>query len=445
MTQSPASATDTHIPLERYRLPNGLNVILHADAALPQVVVNLWYNVGSKDESPGRSGFAHLFEHLMFMGSARVPTGGFDQLLEAQGGFNNAWTSEDATDYYEIGPSHLLETMLWLEAERMESLGRAMTQEKLDLQRDVVRNERRQSYEDQPYGGAWLAMGAVLYPPDHPYHHPVIGSHEDIIAATLTDVRGFFDRWYQPDNASLVVAGDFDAAAARDAIARWFGALPPAGVRHAPAPVQPDLPQVTLTELTDKVQVPQTLILWHSPAAFAPGDAELDLLSTVLSHGRSSRLYRRLVYDEGRAMEVESSQMSQRLGSVFSIMVRPTEKATIEELEEAVFEELERLAEHGPTPDELDRARNQEELSMLRRLESLQGRALALNRYQAALGEPDGASQDLARYRGATVEGLRQAAATLTRARAAILRVRPEVAAPDAEAGADDADAGEMA
>ena len=441
MPQPDVSPPDTHIALERYRLPNGLNVILHADDALPQVVVNLWYNVGSKDESPGRSGFAHLFEHLMFMGSARVPTGGFDQLLEAQGGFNNAWTSEDATDYYEIGPSHLLETMLWLEAERMESLGRAMTQEKLDLQRDVVRNERRQSYEDQPYGGAWLAIGGALYPPDHPYHHPVIGSHEDIIAATLDDVRGFFDRWYQPDNASLVVAGDFEPTAAREAIARWFGALPAAGVTHAPPAAQPDLPQVPLVELTDSVQVAQTMLIWHSPPAFADGDAELDLLSTVLSQGRSSRLYRRLVYDEGRAMEVEASQMSQRLGSLFLITARPTEKATIEELEEAIFEELERLAERGPTADELDRARNQEELSMLRSLESLQGRALALNRYQASLGEPDGAARDLARYRGATVEGLRQAAARLTRARAAILRVRPDPNA--ATEAATEADASE--
>lgn len=412
------------IPHERYKLDNGLDVIFHRDASLPQVVVNLWYRVGSRDETPGRSGFAHLFEHLMFMGTDRVPTGTFDQMLESHGGWNNAWTSEDATDYYDVGPSNLLPLMLWLEADRMAGLGRAMTAEKLDLQREVVRNERRQHYEDEPYGGAWLALPGALYPDDHPYAHPVIGSHEDLEAATVDDVKDFFATWYAPDNASLVVAGDFDPELARDHIQRWFGPIPRARPPQRAGPRRLVCPSEPLVELRDQVQIPQTLLCWHAPSCFSPEDAELDLLAAILSTGRSSRLYRRLVY-QGLAIEVQTHQMSQDLCSLFFVLAQPAEGHTLEEIEDVIHEEIARVAAEGPTEDELDRARNQYEMRFLKQLESLQARASSLNRYWNALGEPDSLAWDLGRYDAASVAGIAEAAGKLSRDRSATLRVRP--------------------
>ncbi|MDP6933206.1 MAG: pitrilysin family protein, partial [Myxococcota bacterium] len=230
----PARAIE--IPHERYQLDNGMQVILHEDHSLPQVVVNLWYQVGSRDEEPGRSGFAHLFEHLMFMGTDRVPESQFDQTMEAHGGWNNAWTSEDATDYYDVGPANLLETLIWLEADRLDGLAKAMTQQKLDLQRDVVRNELRQSVEDSPYGEVWQVLPTTMFPSGHPYAHPVIGSHEDLEAATLEDVVSFFHTWYVPNNASLVIAGDFDPASARETVQRLFGHLEAGELPRRPTP-----------------------------------------------------------------------------------------------------------------------------------------------------------------------------------------------------------------
>lgn len=420
-----APARALEIAHEHYQLDNGLHVILHPDPALPVVVVNLWYGVGSKDEAQGRSGFAHLFEHLMFMGTERAPGGEFDRLMEAHGGWNNAWTSEDATDYFDVGPSNLLETLLWLEADRMDGLARAMTQEKLDLQRDVVRNERRQSYEDEPYGDLWLHLGELMYPAGHPYQQPIIGSHADLEAATVADVTAFFQTWYVPNNASLVVAGDFDPAAIKPTIAAMFGGIP-AG--KLPARVQPgpvDRPVTAAAEYKDQVQVPMTALVWHSAPAFQPGDAEADLLASVLGGGRSSRLYQRLVHEQGLAVEIDVHQYSQMLGSVFVITAKPAEGHTLKEIEVAVDRELSRLAADGPTPEELERARNQYEMDFLGNLESLQARASALNRYRYMLGDPGGMQRDLDRYRQATAEDVRQAAARLTPDRRAVVHVVP--------------------
>ena len=413
------------IPHEHYRLDNGLDVILLHDPSLPQVVVNLWVDVGSKNEVEGRTGFAHLFEHLMFMGTDRVPGSGFDDAMEAHGGWNNAWTSEDATDYYEVGPSNLLETLLWLEADRLASLGTDMTQQKLDLQRDVVRNERRQSYENAPYGKLWLELPEAMYAADHPYGHPVIGSHEDILAAGVPDVREFFSTWYVPNNASLVVAGDFDPGTVQGTIQRLFGHLQ---ARDVPtmADVPPcDGPARKRVEVPDKVQVPLGVLAWHSPATLAEGDAELDLAASILAGGRASRLYRRLV-DGGLALEVDASQLSQRLTSLFLIDFKPCDGVSLDTLEAAVFEELVALAHEGPTDAELERVRNQYEVRFLHQLESLHSRASALNRYNTLLGQPDFLEQDLARYRQATTEGVRYAASLLTAERACSLRVVPE-------------------
>lgn len=419
----PAQAID--IPHEQFQLNNGLNVILHEDHSLPQVVVNLWYGVGSKDEEMGRSGFAHLFEHLMFMGTVHLPGSGFDERMEAHGGWNNAWTSEDATDYYEAGPSNLLETFLWMESDRMRDLARAMTQEKLDLQRDVVRNERRQSVEDTPYGVIWEAMSPALYPANHPYGHTVIGTHEDLQAATVDDVVRFFNTWYVPNNASLVIAGDFEAEQAKAWVERYFGGLKRVELPVRNTPEALDKPQQAVVETTDNVQIPLTLIAWHTPAALKDGDATFDVLASILGEGRSSRLYEDLVTNSGAALEAGAWQYSQMLGSVFAVTGKPTEGTALEDLEEALQAHIERLANDGPTTAELDRVRNQLEASFVGDLEGLQARASALNRYNYLSGTPDFVNQDLARYSAVSADDVKAAAAKLTRDRRCILRVRP--------------------
>jgi predicted Zn-dependent peptidase len=419
------------IPYESYMLDNGMNVILMEDHSLPQVTLNIWYGVGSRNEADGRTGFAHLFEHLMFMGTTRLPDSGFDDLMESHGGWNNAWTSEDWTDYYSVGPSNLLTTLLWMDADRMEGLDAAMTQEKLDLQREVVRNERRQSVEDAPYGVLWLEMNEALYPEGHPYAHSVIGSHEDLQAATLQDVVDFFGTWYVPNNASLVVAGDFSPAEIKPVIQQTFGSLEPGELPDVPVPAAVDVPTKPMMELTDQVTIPMTTLMWHSPAALQPGDAEHDLLAAILAGGRSSRLYQRMVHTDEAALEVDAYQFSQLYSSIFMIQALPTEGNTIEDLETVILEELAKLAADGPTPEELERVVNQYEVGFLESLESLSGRASALNRYYWLTGTPDYIATDLARYTNATADAIQAVAAELTLDRAAVMRVRPEAAAEE--------------
>ena len=419
----PAHAID--IPHEQFQLDNGLNVILHEDHSLPQVVVNLWYGVGSKDEELGRSGFAHLFEHLMFMGTVHLPESGFDERMESYGGWNNAWTSEDATDYYEAGPSNLLETFLWMESDRMRDLGRAMTQEKLDLQRDVVRNERRQSVEDTPYGIIWEAMSPAMYPAQHPYGHTVIGTHEDLQAATVNDVVRFFDTWYVPNNASLVIAGDFNSDQARVWVQQYFGDLKQSDLPERTKPSLLDGPQQAVVETTDNVQIPLTVLAWHSPAALQEGDAAYDVVASILGTGRSSRLYEDLINKQSAAIEVSAMQYSQLLGSVFLVTGKPTEETTVEDLEESMQAHIDRLASEGPTDEELQRVQNQLEASFVGDIEALDQRASALNRYHYLAGTPDFVNQDLERYRHITAEDVQSAAATLNRERRCVLRVRP--------------------
>lgn len=419
------------IPFERYELDNGLQVILHVDHSLPQVVVDIWYQVGSKDEAPGRSGFAHLFEHLMFMGTDRLPGSGFDQVMEAYGGSNNAWTMEDATNYYEVGPPNLLPTFLWMEADRMDALGKAMTQEKVDLQRDVVRNERRQSYEDEPYGVGWLEVPTALYPAGHPYAHTVIGSHEDLQAASLQDVKDFFATWYVPNNASLVVAGDFDPAAIKPIIAQYFGQIPARPLPQRVAAAQLTAPQKARVEVTDQVQFPQVNVLWHSPGAYQAGDAEMRLLSTLLGGGESSRLYRALVVT-GLAQDVTVMQMPTQLGSAFLVEATAMEGVTTDKLEEVIHAEIAKVAAGGPTPDEMQRLKNEFEYAFLAGLEPLLGRAVQLNEYDAYTGSPDYLAKDLARYRDVTAEGLAKAASTwLGRSAASTILIRPEAPAKE--------------
>lgn len=384
---------------ETYLLANGLRVILHEDHALPTATVNLWYYVGAKDEPPGRSGFAHLFEHLMFMGTERVPGNQFDILMESAGGSNNASTSFDRTNYFDSGPSSLLPTLLWLEADRMEAFGKAMTQQKLDLQRDVVRNERRQSYEIAPYGTAELATWENMFPRGHPYRLGVIGSHEDIQAATVQDVKDFFTRFYVPNNASLVVAGDFDPAEIKPLIERLFGSIPRGedpSRNVVPPVVLPAPRRITVTD--GNVELPRISFVWHSPAFFAPGDAEMDVLASVLSAGRDSRLYRRLVHEQQTAVAVSAYQQSMALGSLFQIEVTAAPGTDLDALEASARQVLAGLLEEGPKAEELFRTRNRILSQRLTSLQALSERADSLNEYQFWFGQPDGLQRDLARY-----------------------------------------------
>ena len=286
-----------NIPYTRHTLDNGLDVLIHEDHGCPIVAVNLWYHVGSKNEKPGRTGFAHLFEHLMFEGSQHYDKGYFHPLQEA-GALLNGSTNADRTNYWEVVPRNALELALWMESDRMGYLLPALTDAKFENQREVVLNERRQNYENRPYGFASMAVVEALYPPDHPYHWMTIGGADDIRAARLDDVRAFFQTYYRPRNASLALAGDVDTDEALALVTRYFGDLdagdePPRVDAAPPGPIVSELRLL----LEDRVELPRLYISWHSPALFAKDDAELDLVAEVLASGKTSRLYRTLVYD----------------------------------------------------------------------------------------------------------------------------------------------------
>lgn len=409
-----ASATDANadvsIPYTRSTLRNGMTVIFHEDHAIPMVVVNISYNVGSRFEQPKRTGFAHLFEHLMFMGTRRVPTKAFDGWMEAAGGWNNAWTSQDRTDYYDVGPPTALDLLLYLEADRLQDLGPLMNLDKLNAQREVVRNERRQTSENTPYGKVELRLPELVYPVGHPYHHPVIGSHEDLEAATVDDVKQFFARHYDPANASLVVAGDFDPAKVRPTIEKWFGSIVSKGPALDPgAPGFSDtkttLDKVVRETIEDHVQLAKVTMAWQSPKHFGPGDAELDLLATALASGKASRLYKSLVYEQKLAQSVDASQESAVLGSRFTVSAIARPGVSLEKLEAAIDKELE-AAKKPLADDELVRVKNLVETTFVLKLESVRERASLLNMYQAEAKDPGFVAKDLARYRDATKEGI---------------------------------------
>lgn len=424
-SDAPEKEAGEMLPYEQYTLPNGLTVILHQDQNLPVVAVNLWYQVGSKDEVEGRSGFAHLFEHLMFMGTEAVPD--FDVVMESGGSWNNATTSKDRTNYFDVGPSEQLETLLRLEADRLANLGAAMTQEKLDLQRKVVRNERRQSYENSPYGKAWLEIPRALYPEGHPYHEPVIGSHADLEAASVGDVVAFFDTYYVPSNATLVVAGDFEVEDAKQLIEAELGALP-AG-EAVPRIEAPELEPLGLKrlEMDDKVQLPKIFIAWRSPAFYAPGDAALDITSSILTSGKNSRLFKRLIYDQQIVDSVEAYQWSSLLGSIFIIEAVAQPGHTLAELEAIIDEEVARLASEPPTQREVDRARNAIETDFVRNLQRVHNRANTLNRYHFYVGNAGFIEEDLERYQKLTPQDIQATVADVLRPdQRLIIYVTPE-------------------
>lgn len=442
---APAAVTTTpSLPFTMFRLANGLTVIVHEDRSNPIVGVHVQYDVGSKDEKPGRTGFAHLFEHLMFEGSLHLPKGVADRLVDAAGGEANGSTSADSTQYWEQVPSNALEQMLFIESDRMGFLLPTLTQDKLDNQREVVRNERRQSYEMRPYGLAFEKLLANLWNPEFPYHWLTIGSHEDLQQATLEDVRQFFTRFYGPENAVLVIAGDVDTARAKALVEKWFGPIPgkPPPVHQKPVPAP--LGSERRITMTDRVQLPRLYVGWQAPRLFAPGDAALDLAGQILSDGKSARLVKRLVMDERIAQDVSAGQMSEALASMFLVVATPKPGVGLDRLEKEIDEELARLAATPPSDEELARAKNKFEASAIFGLEPVGGfggRAGTLAAYYLRTGDPGYLAEDLARYRRATAADVSEAVSKYLRKDArVVLTVTPLAggaapAAPSASKG----------
>ena len=414
LAQTPAAAPKKiELPYTQFTLPNGLHVIVHEDHSVPIATVNMWYHVGSARERTGRTGFAHLFEHLMFMGSGHVKPGEFDEWLEATGGENNGSTTNDRTNYYINVPSNALELALFLESDRMGYLLDTMTPKTVDAQRAVVKNERRQSYENRPYGLAEPTIDEMLYPDGHPYHWPVIGYMPDLTAASYEDVVAFFKTYYAPSNASLVVAGDVDPAQARALVEKWFGDVKPGA-----APVPITIPGAALTAvqkktITDRVQLPRLYLAWLTPRSLAPGDAALDVVADVLAGGKNSRLYKRLVYDMQIAQDVSAFQSSAALSSSFQIIATPRPGHTIAELQKVIDEEVQKLQREEPTAHEVERSLNQIEASFYNRMERVGGfggKADQLNSYYTNTGDPDWFNEDLGRYRALSPSDIRATA-----------------------------------
>lgn len=408
----PAPLEVPQLKFEKYKLQNGLEVILSEDHRLPLVAVNLWYHVGPANEVAGRTGFAHLFEHMMFEGSRHVPGSSHFHFLEAAGASDiNGTTEFDRTNYFETLPSNQLELALWLESDRMGYLPDKLDQANLSNQQDVVRNERRQSVENAPYGIVEEGMFHRLYPKGHPYYGDVIGSHEDIQAAKLEDVRNFFKLYYAPNNASLAIVGDFQPEHAKALVEKYFGPLKRGeGVPRIKVLTPPITAERRLV-VQDNVQLPRVYMGWLTSPIFKPGDAEADLTAAVLGGGKSSRLYKRLVYDKQIALDIGVTQQSLMLGSVFEVQATARPGVKPEDLEKAIDAEFEAFRTSGPTPAELARARNVIESRIIRGLETLGGFggvADRLNSYNHYLGTPDFLAADIARYENASAEALKE-------------------------------------
>ncbi len=428
----------------KHTLENGLDVIVHEDHRCPIVAVNLWYHVGSKNEQPGRTGLAHLFEHLMFEGSAHHDSSYFTPLQQVGAALNGS-TSCDRTNYWEVVPTSALDLALWLESDRMGYLLPALTAPKFENQRDVVLNERRQQYENRPYGMALMALMAALFPSGHPYHWTTIGETADLHAATLEEAHAFFRTYYHPGNVSLTVAGDVETGAALARVRRYFEEIP-AGPPIPPVMVggehaTPDVasPDGIRLLLEDRVELPRLYLAWRTPRLFADGDAEMDILAEVLTGGKTSRLYRTLVHERRIATDVSAAQGSRELAGWFAITATAAPGHEVDELERVIGNELAALADAGPETHEIERCLTQVEAQFVYGLQTVggfSGRSDQLNAYNVYAGDPGFMMQDRARYQKVTADRVRDLTATqLTGGRRVALSVVPHGAAGRALAG----------
>jgi len=379
VAQSPQSKPSTlRIPFESYALPNGLRVVLAPNNTSPTVAVTAWYHVGSKNEVKGKTGFAHLFEHVMFTGSGHVPYGMHDRLTEGVGGSNNGTTSRDRTTYYETVPSNYLETALWLESDRMGFLLDTLDIQKLNAQRDIVKNERRQRMDNQPYGLVDEIVSNTLYPAAHPYSWDVIGSMADLTAASETDVKDFFKLYYAPGNAIVSIAGDFQPPQAKALVARYFGAFPRGGaiVRPAAPPVTRD--RETRLVYEDRVQVPRLVIVWPTVGRQSDDRFALQVLDQVTTGPRTTRLTKALVYDRQLATSITARQDSDESAGEWRLTITPRPGISLTDLESAADAILDTLKAEGPTAEEIQRATAGLELNFVQGLESNLGRSMRL-------------------------------------------------------------------
>jgi zinc protease len=427
------------LSFSKHTLANGLDVLLHEDRACPIVAVNLWYHVGSKNERPGHTGFAHLFEHLMFEGSQHHDHGYF-QPLQGAGGTLNGSTNADRTNYWEVVPANALELALWMESDRMGFLLPALTQAKFANQLDVVLNERRQNYENRPYGLAPMAMLSALFPADHPYHWTTIGEVADLEATKLDEVHAFFQRYYHPANASIAIAGDVAPDEALRLVDRYFGDIPPGEV-VPPVQAHAELIGDTRIMFEDRVELPRLYVAWLTPAMFAPDDAELDLANDLLANGKTSRLYKRLVFDERIATDVSASQNSREMAGYTQIAATAAPGHALGELEAVILEEVAGLVTSGPTVDEMERGRVQAEAQFIYRLQTVGGfggKSDQLNAYNVFLDDPSYFEHDLERYRSVTATSMQSAVKRYLDPRARVTlsivpRGRGTLAAPNSQ------------
>jgi zinc protease len=421
-----ASAQGIHVPVTIDTLPNGLRLIVNEDHSSPIVTVNTWFSVGSSSEVHGRTGLAHLFEHLMFMGSEHAPYPEFDRRLEAAGANNNASTSEDRTDYYEAGPANALPLMLWLDADRMGWFLPVMDSQKVDAQRDIVKNERRQSYENQPYGLVADVEPPLMYPAGHPYSWPVIGSMTDLSAASLEDVRDFFRHYYAPNNATIAVVGDVRRDSVLRLVKMYFGGIPhgPAIVRPVPAPGK-HFTADTMVVLEDQVQAPRLYYEFTSVRSWTPDDPALEMTAAILSGAKNARLTQSMVYGDQIATSVRANNGDNQLAGTFTIIATPRPDHTVPELQRAIDRELARLADGGPTERELLQAKNVVESNMLGAVETVQGKANYLNEFYAETGNPDSFQKYIDRMRAVTAADVQRVVRQYLLGARAIITVVP--------------------
>jgi zinc protease len=394
--------SQVNLKFEKYRLSNGLTVILHEDHSAPVASVVVMYHVGSKNEKVKRTGFAHLFEHMMFQGSANVGDDQHFKLLQEVGGNINGSTNEDVTNYFEVVPSNELELALYLEADRMGNLLPAMTQEKLDNQRDVVKNERRQRVDNVPYGTAWERISKGMYPETHPYSWPVIGYMEDLSAAQMEDVKDFFRVYYAPNNACLSIAGDIDPAGTKALVEKYFGAIPRGKEIERPAETPVSLGADVLQVAEDKVQLPRLYLAWHSVKQETREDAVMDVLGQILSSGKNSRLFRALSYDRQIAQSVQAFQNSSEIAGLFMIIATAKPGHTLTEINAVIDTVLADLLAKGVTQEEIDKVLTGVEADAVNGMSTVLGKSNRMAAYELMLGDPGRINTQLERYRDIT-------------------------------------------